>query len=378
MTEKEIKREMKKFHNDLKKVSFGPIVTFLTNLNGKAGTSAPCPLQRTSVGDRCCISLSELKKNGLFNMGFINRCNEHSLFDGGCYIMIDNGELEDLIKLEESEESEESRYLLDNLGGDKNISSLILITSEKGVSGSSKARDFYERVAKPYIEKKGLIPLSRRPDAKEMPGSISRGNEKIIGHYIVNLCGGSNQSVCIPQTKSEKGKTKAEYQIFNPSHDYCPKDMRYDRDCKFLYLLLHAADIYDVMEESKVNDLRSLLKKHLQSRDYEDGNLYDKTIAYKYGEKKVEFIIDGVLTCPLTTKVITLREFKNEEDPIQLCHEESVAHRRIYYDSKMNRICTAARPNNLFLGFKLGNMQQQNMTINEYHNYIIELSKKFQ
>ncbi len=373
-----IDREMKIFYDNLRKESLGSIVTFLVNLNGKAGTSAPCPLQRTSVGDRCCIYLSELKKNNLFNIKFIDVCNKHNLFEGGCYIMIDNEELEELIKSGESGESEESKYLLDNLGGDKNIASLILITSEKGDSGSSKARDLYERVAKPYIENKGLIPLSRRPDAKEMPGSISRGNEKIMGHYIVNLCGGSNKSVCIPNIKSANGKIKPEYQIFNPSHDYCPEDIRFDRDCKFIYLLLHAGDIYDVIEESKVNDLRSLLKKHLQSRDYEDGNLYDKTIAYEYGEKKVSFIIDGILICPLTKKVITLREFKNKEDPIQLCHEESVAHRRIYYDSKMNCISTAARPNNLFLGFKLGNMQQQNMTINEYQNYIIELSKKFQ
>ena len=63
-----IEREMKIFYDNLRKESFGSIVTFLVNLNGKAGTSAPCPLQRTSVGDRCCISLSELKKNNLFNM----------------------------------------------------------------------------------------------------------------------------------------------------------------------------------------------------------------------------------------------------------------------------------------------------------------------
>ena len=89
-------------------------------------------------------------------------------------------------------------------------------------------------------------------------------------------------------------------------------------------------------------------------------------ILNMYNGTNIKFIKDDILMCPLTLQPITIKKFKDENNPIQLCHEESVADRKIYYDSEKKKLEFASRPNNLFLGYKLGNMQQQNMTIYDY------------
>ena len=60
-------------------------------------------------------------------MNFINSCNNNNIFEGGCYIAIINEELETLNIEKEKGNEEAAKYLLENLGGDKNIRFIFII-----------------------------------------------------------------------------------------------------------------------------------------------------------------------------------------------------------------------------------------------------------
>jgi len=338
------------------------IQTLLSNINGKAGKKAPCSMQRTNVKSRVTLPLSVLIKNGLFIMEFINRCNKYGLFEGGCYIEIINEELTELIESNDPE----AKYLLDNLGGDNNIASFLHFTSRKGYSGSSEERKYYETKGIEYINEHELKPLCRK---SECEGLVSMGNNNVEGHYLVNLSGGNNNTIQIPKLCNNDGKIKTEYQLFNMYYDYADSNVSIDRLVKFIYLFLHCHDI-ESLEIKNISEIIEKLEKYMNTREYDDGNLLEKTKKYS---SVVLFIKDGVLICPLTNKKISVIDFnKNDKDnknPIEICHEISVADEKICYDEKNKCIITAAAPNNLFFGYKSGNMMQQNMTIEEYHIY---------
>jgi len=336
------------------------IQTLLSNINGKAGTKAPCSMQRTNVKSRVTLPLSVLIKNGLFNMEIINLCNKHGLFEGGCYIEIINEELTELIKSNDPE----AKYLLDNLGGDSNIASFLHFTSRKGYSGSSEEKIYYKTIGIEYINEHELKPLCRKI---KCDGMVSMGNNNVEGHYLVNLSGGSPDTIQIPKLCNNDGKIKTDYQLFNMYYDYADSNVSIDRLVKFIYLFLHCHDI-ESLGIKNISKIIEKLEKYMNTREYHDGNLLEKTKKYS---SVVLFIKDGVLICPLTNKKISVKDFnkkdKDNKNPIEICHEISVADEKICYDEKNKCIITAAAPNNLFFGYKSGNMMQQNMTIEEYH-----------
>ena len=55
---------------------------------------------------------------------------------------------------------------------------------------------------------------------------------------------------------------------------------------------------------------------------------------------------------------------------MQLCHNEAASKKRYFQDKTTNTFMSDYRPNNLFWGTHQGNMEQQDMTIQEYHCHI--------
>ena len=318
-------------YKEYKKTFPEDLVTWLDNLNGKSGINYVLGQNRTGANSRIELPYKYLYLNRLDNMNFINSCNNNNIFEGGCYIAIINEELETL-NIEKEKGNEVAKYLLENLGGDKNISSYLLFTSEEGNSGSKGSRDFYENYGKNYIEANNLEPICRNTNFTK---NKNKGNEKIKGHYHVNLKGGSNDSIIIPNIYNDKRNIKPDYQLFNPYFDYCSKEVQNDRLYKFIFQILYCKDINEyISDETKIKEYKELLKKELETKDYLDGNLYEKSIEYNNG---IKFIKDDILICPLTMQPISIKKFKDENNPIQLCHEESVAHRKIYYDSEKKK-----------------------------------------
>jgi hypothetical protein len=122
----------------------------------------------------------------------------------------------------------------------------------------------------------------------------------------------------------------------------------------------------------------STFETFLKETHYDGGSLYDTCLIN-------ECIVDEdgkrILRCPLTLNNISIKQFEIENrsksnNYIDICHNEAVSKEKLYYDNTRRCILTAARPQNLFWGEKLGNMQQQDFTINEYLNDVVKKAER--
>ena len=326
----------------------------IKNNNEKCGTKSILPTQRTTCSGRCNIPYKVVMKSN---------CNDERklcTIEEGCVINLTN---EDYFNVKEKDDNF-SKYMIEEIGGDKIVSSMVSAMSVNGDSGSSHALK-YSKLLQLEIEKYSWFPLRRKPeyvndDGKYGKGiTITQGNDKLHGHYYVDVSGGNN--------KIKKNKEiKREHQCFISYYDYANKEVVLHIDIKMGYDLLHCFDIETRLPPSKIDEMKNVFETFLKGIYYDDGCLYGsplmrKCLKYKNGKQ--------ILVCPLTDNKISIHQFEINDDEclesIQVCHEEAVSKEKIYFDETRGYIITARRPQNLFWGTKRGNMQQQELTIDE-------------
>jgi hypothetical protein len=290
-----------------------------------------------------------------------NNCNDEQklrTIEEGCVINLAN---EDYFNVKENDD-EFSKYVIEEIGGDKVVSSMVSAMSVNGDSGSSHASKYF-KLLEPEIEKYSWYPLRRKQEYVNDKGTydciVTSGNDKLCGHYYVDISGGNNK------TKKDKN-IKKEHQCFIEYFDYARREVALHINVKLIYDMLHCFDIDTYLKESDVDEMKNVFENFLKGINYDDGCLYESPIM-----RKCLKIKDGkkILICPLTDSKISIRQFEIKDDDcldsIQVCHEEAVSKGKIYYDNTRSYIITARRPQNLFWGTKTGNMQQQELTIDE-------------
>ena len=332
------------------------ISTKIKNNNSKCGTASILPNQRTACVGRCTISYKEVMENNLNDVTKLSTCTN------GIVVLLQN---EDYFDLKEKTD-DFSKYLIVNIGGDQVVSSIISIGSTGGDSGSSYASECFARL-QPEIEKNNWFPAKRNPDYKKKDTNdfITLGNNKWHGQYYVDISGGSQEN--------KKIKSGIESQLFNCFHDYANEEVATQIDAKMIYYMCHSNGIEKYIPRPLLDECINKLEIYLKGIQYDDGCLYGSHVMRKCLKIKK----DGkkVLICPLTDQELSIDDFaigKDDDDPnvMQICHEEAVYYKKLYYDKTRGYIITARRPQNLFWGKKLGNMQQQHFTIDEYWAYM--------
>ena len=324
----------------------------IKNNNGKCGTKSILSTARTTCSGRCIIPYKVVMKN--------NSNDEKKLrtIEEGCVVNLIN---EDYFSVKENDD-EFSKYLIEEIGGDKVVSSMVSAMSVNGDSGSSHASKYF-KLLEPEIEKYSWYPLRRKPEYVNDKGKyeteVTSGNDKLCGHYYVDISGGNN--------KNKKDKdNKKEHQCFIEYFDYANKEVALHIKIIMIYYLLHCHDIETYLKASDVDEMKNVFENFLKGINYDDGCLYEsplirKCLKIKNGKK--------ILICPLTDSKISIRQFEINDDKhldsIQVCHQEAVSKGKIYFDNTRSYIITARRPQNLFWGTKRGNMQQQELTIDE-------------
>ncbi len=324
----------------------------IKNNNGKCGTKSILSTARTTCSGRCVIPYKVVMNSS---------CNDEiklRTIQEGCVINLTN---EDYFSVKEKDDNF-SKYLIEEIGGDKIVSSMVSAMSVNGDSGSSHALKYF-KLLQFEIEKYSWFPLRRKPEYVNDNGKydslVTSGNDKIHGHYYVDVSGGNN--------KNKKNKeNKKEHQCFIEYYDYANKEVASHIDINMAYYILHCFDIEIRLPPSTIDEMKKVFEAFLKDTYYDDGCLYDsplmrKCLKYKNGKK--------ILVCPLTDNKISIHHFEINDDDclesIQVCHEEAVSKEKIYFDETRRYIVTARRPQNLFWGTKRGNMQQQELTIDE-------------
>jgi hypothetical protein len=320
----------------------------IKNNNNKCGTNATLPSQRTAAHGRAVIPYRVAKKCNL-------DIEQLDTFHAGVAVELINNEY---FELKEQNDSC-SKYLIDNIGGEQNVASFVSIKSVDGHSGSSYAEKCF-KTFEPVIEQNCWESVKRKPEYinTKYEGSITTGNDKWHGHIHVDISGGNK--------KNKKNKQiPIEIQLFISYYDYAHPEVEIHIDANMIYYMLHCFNIEKYLPILKVTQFKEQLEMFLRGIYYDDGCLYGSHVMQKCLKIK-----DGkkVLVCPLTDKKISIDDFliyKKSPESIQICHNDAISNENLYFDKTRKYIVTARRPQNLFWGTKRGNMQQQELTIDE-------------
>lgn len=348
---------------------------------------------RTNINLRCCIPYSIFKNISLEDRNKI-LFDKKQYFDGGLVIDMTFNEYLEISK----KDDRISIYLKNELhktnGSTENVTVILGITNSKGYSGSSDSRKEYKNFKEYSEDNKELFTPLQRTDwtckacDKKVNGkankcncnkkcnrrqdseTVTKGNDKFSGNYYVNISGGNNSNISIPENIKS-------LELFNNFNDYCSEKIMYDREAVIIYRLLHADKIFNYIKKDELDDYKEYLEDYLSIRIYDNGNLLDisKYILLDNGEK-IQFIKDDILISPLTNKKISINDTFgiNGSDPIQYCHNNSVSKNVIRIDSKLNEIMTSNSPINFFLDFKSANRSQGEDTIQEYFKNLSKIA----
>lgn len=307
-----------------------PIQTKFNNYTAKAKADASIlSLQRVAKNSRVSLPYRVIIDNEL-TLDMLS-----SFYEGVC-VLLENNDYFELLEKDDPL----SVYLIENIGGDNVVSSIVCIYSIDGNSGSSLSKQFLEKI-KPIIVKNNWIPIERK---NKKSFNVCQGNDKLIGHYYYDISGGSTTS---ETSHTYVDKIPQEFQLFNHFSDYASSKTIERVKHTLVFYMLHCYDIKKYIPEDLVLELLSKLKPDLT--------------LYTY------CVIESELYCPITNIKISIDFFlKNNDDLncIHLCHNEAVVKNKIKYDNSC--ILTAFRPDNLFFGTKNGNLQMQDFSIPEF------------
>jgi hypothetical protein len=317
------------------------------NLNGKTSQyGVPNMLfqKRTSRTNRVLLSWKTLYSN--------NMSLEHlRTFYGGVCVEFVN---EDFLNPSYSE-NEVYNYLKERIDSDEKISAIVTFRTEDGDSGAAIPRSSY----KTFMAKKAMgeldfefSPIKRNP----LVSYKGKGDNSVWeGNTYYSIKGGD-------QTSIESHTGIKDQLLFNPATDYANEQVCIDMDITMSFFVLHCHDIDEELKDIVVV-LKKEAKAYLETRNYDEGNLYEYCINHptlKFG--------DGILVDAIQLNPISIQNFKTsgEENSSVICHNEAANKELYYFDSIQNCILSPARPTNLFWSTHLSNMMQQNFNLEEY------------
>ena len=154
--------------------------TKLGNIN-KARVDGILPTKRVSKNSRICMPYKTVVENKLITL------NQLNTYENGIVISLPFHEYIRIEMIIEQERTELDNYLYNNIGSDNIVASIIILTNEAGSSGgSTELKEQFENL-NIMIKEKEWKPIKRKDNLKD----INKGNDKWIGHYYYNICGGS-------------------------------------------------------------------------------------------------------------------------------------------------------------------------------------------
>jgi len=297
-------------------------------LNVSASRNDIIGLKRIKCYKRCYIyykDFIELYYNNLNVIEILNKTHKN-----GIIIVLLNYDIFDIIK----NPNEINDYIFNHIGSNDIISSIILIKN----TDSGKSSNEINKLINDFDEIKNKYDYKPIEKLKE----DNSGNDKWIGHYLINVKGGNN-----------KLKTINTIQLANNVNNYC---------CEFNCNINTLKLLYDLFKIKNSENL--ILNK-------------DKEIIIKFNKYYEEFCETNIininketsLICPISIKEITFENI----DEIQICHLNPISTFKLTIDENYG-IISPHHYNNLAWGFKQANMFQFNYSLNDTHKFNIEMT----
>lgn len=245
-------------------------------------------------------------------------------------------------------------YLFTNIGGNDIVSSIIYIMKQEGNSGSGEQRNDLQELIK-EIAVNGWTPVTSLVPL----GTRNMINEKWGGHYYYNISGGQQNAL-----QSWEGKAPLIFTTYKNSA--ANKDIADYVTATMLWQMIHIEDIDSCIKEDK----KKIFKEQKIKLEM---FLKNKKFMGKTCMELIDEIIwkqDNTLWGPIRKECLTIKNFDDslgaEKHLIaQVSHNEATCKNKLYWDEDNQCILSDYRPGNLFWETKLGNMEQQDFTIEE-------------
>ena len=313
------------------------IKTKLDNIN-KAGVdnSIPCTTTRVSQNSRIYLHYEIVEKNNLSLRELITH-------EKGICIGISWSKYEEM--KENIERNNLDEYLFNNIGSDGKVSCIVVIMRTEGYSGSNRERSEKIKLDEEIILN-NWIPLRRKHN---ISGQVNSGNDKWEGHYYYNISGGQQDTL-----------RSCNDQIFTTHKGFMTSNnVIYSNYVCLLYMMLHVRDINKIFEQDELNDYLSFFENYLNNIYYLNKSCIELIEELKCLNK------NKILISPILCEEISIDDF-SEKNKLNISHNIAVSKNQILFCEDNGILLSDYRPGNLFWDFKLGNMRQQDDTIEEY------------
>ena len=333
--------------------------TKIKNATGKASVTGILSTQRVSKRSRSLFPYHLIKKNNLTLEHLLN-------MQSGVVV---NLSLDKFLEIKEKQQKEIpvdelDQHLMKNIGVDENkpsseisnVVAIITLTKQRGASGSSKERKQLTEF-KEIIEKNGWKLIERNPNNIKQ-GQTYKGNYGLKGHFYYLISGGEQQSERSHIWNGDNIPSK--YQLFTDSLNFIPNiEVETDIQASLIYQMMCSIDFPQGLRDRYFASFET----HLKETYYNDKSLFDTL------HEDFNCIINGMLYDPIRCIPIRFEQFGMDKcydkDALNICHNIAVEKETMEYD-KNKGLLSSFRPNNLFWGTHLGNMNQQHFTVKEY------------
>lgn len=370
--------------NFLKNLFGQSIETKIKNIIEKASKyDVPTALYQngTSRSNRVLIPWKDVYKN---NMSL----EQLNSFEGGIVVEFVNNDFFN----PEFKENKLFLTLKNRLGGNENVSSIITIRNENGKSDSREQREAFNKLTNNFklLYQNQMIELNKdnyknysikRVDSKTK--KIGVGNDKWEGFLFISIKGGQQDTI---ETHPEP---KDGPKLFNPACEYASKEVALDIILVVSYFVLKAIEnlfslnenefLKQINNPQKKPDYNKIKNDYLRIKKTTEEELKNTSYNVSDSEKGclLEYcnnhpclqIENNKLYDPIQVQELTIDNFlfdTQNENSIDLSHNEAVNKNRYYWDSYRRCFLTPTRPTNVFWETHLSNMIQQNYTLEEY------------
>ena len=324
------------------------MATKFNKMKNAQGCDLPCYTQRVARSCLTIIPYPLIVKNNL-------TIPQLETFTNGVCIQINWNCFKALY--DKSQRSELEEYCVTHIGSDAPVSCVVTLFS-KETEGSASAQSLtYLEEFKEFITEHRWTP-TRRKSEKIKRGSNNKGNDKWCGHYMYQVKGGSNTNYACSHSKKE-GKAG----LFTLHKGFATDETMEWTRATLLWQFLHIKELDTLFTQSEIETYKQKYEEALSAKTYLGKTCLELIDSISSTQK---IIRDGYLFNIIDQKHLTIDDF----DSLEVTHNEAVSKEKVYFDETTQMLLSDFRPGNVFLCHRKSNMRQQELTVDEWIEYI--------
>ena len=324
------------------------MATKFIKMKNAQGCDLPCYTQRVSRSCLTIIPYPLIVKNNL-------TIAQLETFTNGVCIQINWNCFKSMY--DKSQRSKLEEYCVTHVGSDAHVSCVVTLFSKETEGSASSQSLVHLNEFQKFIKEQRWRP-TRRKSNKFKRGTNNKGNDKWCGHYMYQVQGGSNTNNACSHSKKD-----ASVGLFTIHKGFATDEIMEWTRATLLWQFLHIKELDTVFTQAEIETNKRKYEEALSTKMYFGKTCLELIDSISSTQK---IIRDGYLFNIIDQKHLTIDDF----DSLEVTHNEAVSKEKLYFDETTQLLLSDFRPGNVFLCHKTSNMRQQELTVDEWIEYI--------